>query len=72
MTQLVCNRAAECGQRCAHSEPHKRLWGKGIISQRVDLCASRDCLWWPHKDGFWHQTAQCEEVAGDGDATKAD
>jgi len=70
MTQLICNRANECGQKCAHSEPHERLWGKTSVRLRVDYCASHHCLWWTRKDGHWRQKVWCEEVADD-DATEA-
>jgi len=70
VTQLICNRANECGQKCAHSDPHARLWGRGVVS-RVDYCASHHCLWWTRKDGRRREKVQCEEVVDDSDATQA-
>ena len=71
MTQQVCNRAAECGQKCAHGEPHERMWGKAVVSH-IDYCGPHHCLWWTRKDGLWRQKVWCEEVADDGDATEAE
>lgn len=68
MAQLICNRAAECEQRCTHSEPHERLIGRGVVSKHVDYCEAHHCLWWTRKDDHWRQKVHCEEI---GDETQA-